>query len=71
MSNLLQTFEKKLTECEAQLKTQSQYVNEIAAAVEKLLLDKANATSNISILNGAIQAYTDAIKVINEPQGNE
>lgn len=61
MSKFVKELETKISNLEAELKKHSNYVTEIAQAIEKLLADKANSANNINIINGAIQAYKDVL----------
>jgi uncharacterized coiled-coil protein SlyX len=64
------SLEQKISNLEAELKKQSNYVTEITQTVKKLKLDMANSTNNINILNGAIQAYKDILNSSKATEAN-
>jgi hypothetical protein len=71
MSDLVSKIEAKISELQNQVKSHGSYINEIAAAIEKMTADKATSSNNINIINGAIQAYTDIMNVLKASESAE
>lgn len=61
MSDTIKLIETKIAELQDKLKQNGSYINDITAAVEKLLADKATTLNAINIITGAIQAYNETL----------
>ena len=64
--SFIKEMESKITDVQEQLKKHTSYASEIVQGIKKLQTDKMNTINNAHILNGALQAYTDVLKMIKE-----
>jgi hypothetical protein len=68
-ASIVSTVESKIAELQTQVKTHSGFLTEIGQALEKFAADKLTTNNNLNILNGAIQAYNDVLKVVKDLEG--
>jgi|GEM_PF-5587492 hypothetical protein len=70
MAEAVNKIEDHLTRLKEELQKGVTYLNELDNAIKKLRNDRIISQKNIDTINGAIQAYAESVRLINEkPQG--
>ena len=59
---VINKIEASISELEARLKKNNEFVGSVTANVEKLLSDKATTVSDSNVTSGAIQAFNVVLK---------
>lgn len=68
---LIQKIESSISELEARLKKNNEFVGSVTANVEKLLADKATTINDSNVTSGAIQAFNVVLKALKESEEAE